>query len=769
MRGYRFSGFEIDLQERELRRNGRRVPLQPQPFQLLCELLDASGRIVPRETIIRSLWGETNLANPDQSLNIAVRKLRDALDDAADEPRFIQTVARQGYRFVGAFERVDPEKPAADPDLVPVEIATAASARPRNRILPAVIALALAMAAGGWFWWNQTQRWDLKSKDLVLVAKFTDTTGEAALEGAFETLLEVEFANSGRVTPVSQERIGDTLRLMRRPHDARPGLPDAIEVCRRDPAIRAVVGGDVRRLGAKYVLSIRLLNPVSGTVMAGFTSEAAERTGLVEALRALSSSVQDRLGGEQSQHRDVLDRVTTASLQALKLYSDGHAMGRQWNWPAAEVMFREAVKLDPGFASAHLFLAWAIYNQDPNAPGRFMPPAERALALADTVSEEEALFIRGSYHSFKGDDAGSIPVYEALLRRYPQHHWVVGNISRAYDRTRQREKLRALIRQLPALRPNDPNSYLRGIDDCFCSPGEDPNRAVTLAAKAAELARGSGAQSVRVNALVEQHFSNALLHWLDGDARLTQGELDGAVKLALESSDVRGRGALVLKAAAGFLSLGRFRRSAELIQSISPDLTPSVRFRWEIWSPIYAHDEPGISSLTSAQQSTAPHPLNVIGLLRGGRPDAAARMFARIDANSPNTTRDAILAARGELALQQGRHEQSAGMLRSAMANMSSRFPEYLLSAQSLARISGTQGRTDEAIAILKGATETSPACGGFLRAAFWPHLRFDLMTMYQKAGRHREADTVRAELTKLLATADDNFVLKVKLKAAQP
>jgi len=156
-------------------------------------------------------------------------------------------------------------------------------------------------------------------------------------------------------------------------------------------------------------------------------------------------------------------------------------------------------------------------------------------------------------------------------------------------------------------------------------------------------------------------------------------------------------------------------------------------------------------------------------LLRGGRLDAGASMFARILPKAPNTTPEAMMAAEGELALQRGKLNEAAGMLETAMKTMNARFPEYLLAAQSLARVYDRQGKTDEAIAALQDATKEARACGGFLRAAFWPHLRFDLMELYRKTGRHNEAEVIRQELIRLVSLSDDEFVLKAKLSGTRP
>src|SRR6476660_1660234 len=94
----RFGIFEVDRNSGELRRNGVRVKLQEQPYQVLMTLLEHPGDVVTREELRTRLWAEDTYVDFDHSLNAAVRRLRDALGDSAENPRFVETVARRGYR-----------------------------------------------------------------------------------------------------------------------------------------------------------------------------------------------------------------------------------------------------------------------------------------------------------------------------------------------------------------------------------------------------------------------------------------------------------------------------------------------------------------------------------------------------------------------------------------------------------------------------------------------------------------------------------------------
>jgi DNA-binding winged helix-turn-helix (wHTH) protein len=100
----RFGLFEVDLDTRELRKSGLRIKLQGQPFQILIMLLARPGAIVTREELQKKLWPSDTFVDFDLSLNSAVKKLRQALNDDSENPRFVETLYRRGYRFIGPVE-----------------------------------------------------------------------------------------------------------------------------------------------------------------------------------------------------------------------------------------------------------------------------------------------------------------------------------------------------------------------------------------------------------------------------------------------------------------------------------------------------------------------------------------------------------------------------------------------------------------------------------------------------------------------------------------
>jgi Tol biopolymer transport system component/DNA-binding winged helix-turn-helix (wHTH) protein len=154
----RFGPFEVDLGATELRKRGRKVPLQDQPFKVLALLVQRPGDLVSREELQRALWPSHTFGEFDEGLNKAVQKLRQALDDSSDNPRFIETLPRRGYRFIAAVDSFIED--AAATASQPAPAAGPPSVEPIKRrraevwawLLVGIVLLALLVVAGVHFW-----------------------------------------------------------------------------------------------------------------------------------------------------------------------------------------------------------------------------------------------------------------------------------------------------------------------------------------------------------------------------------------------------------------------------------------------------------------------------------------------------------------------------------------------------------------------------------------------------------------------------------------
>jgi DNA-binding winged helix-turn-helix (wHTH) protein len=166
-RQLRFGVFEVDLDRVELRKQGLRVRLQEQPFQVLAALLERPGEVVGREELIHRLWPDGTVVDFDRGLNAAVTRLRQVLSDSAEAPRYVETVARRGYRFIGAVESAK-ELPA---------VISAAAALPRlvsDRSKKWGVAASVILAGATLLWWalyrNQRHEFGASFKAAPLTA-----------------------------------------------------------------------------------------------------------------------------------------------------------------------------------------------------------------------------------------------------------------------------------------------------------------------------------------------------------------------------------------------------------------------------------------------------------------------------------------------------------------------------------------------------------------------------------------------------------------------
>src|SRR6516225_1667147 len=182
----RFGTFEVDLRAGELRKQGKRIKIQDQPFHVLTVLLQHSGEVVTREELRNQNWPPDTFVDFDNGLNTAINKLREALGDSADNPRFIETIPRRGYRFIAQVTTND-----AKPSITP-KGREGRNPRTYLIILAATVALAIGGVLSGRFLSSRAQALRLTEKDTVVLADFANTTGDPVFDGTLRQGLAVE-------------------------------------------------------------------------------------------------------------------------------------------------------------------------------------------------------------------------------------------------------------------------------------------------------------------------------------------------------------------------------------------------------------------------------------------------------------------------------------------------------------------------------------------------------------------------------------------------
>ena len=219
-RRLRFGVFEIDLRAGELTKRGLRIRLQEQPFQVLAMLLQKPGELVTREELREAVWGRT-VVDFDHGLNKAINKIREALGDSADHPRFVETVARRGYRFLADVNPIDTptneqsatatEAPSLSTDSAPVDVADVAMLQkgrrwPRGWTLLA-FGLALVLAVGlAWMLSSQSQS-STRIRSLA-VLPLESLSGDASQDYFADGMTDALIADLGQISALRVISLG---------------------------------------------------------------------------------------------------------------------------------------------------------------------------------------------------------------------------------------------------------------------------------------------------------------------------------------------------------------------------------------------------------------------------------------------------------------------------------------------------------------------------------------------------------------------------------
>jgi eukaryotic-like serine/threonine-protein kinase len=350
----RFGVFEVDVRSGDLRKQGVRIKLQDQPFHVLNVLLQRPGEVVTREELRNQNWPADTFVDFDNSLNTAINKLREALGDSADNPRFIETLPRRGYRFIAPVTAgVGTTKGAA------ASVSAAAPTR-RRKIVAAVAVVALAGGIAEGLFWRSRQSKRLTEKDTIVLGDFVNSTGDAVFDGTLREGLSVELEQSPFLSLLSEEGIHQTLRMMGQKANARLTPEITREVCQRTSSA-AALHGSIALVGTRYNLILKAADCASGDSLASTEAQANDKSRVLDALGKAASDMRTKLGeslGTVQKYNTPLEQATTPSLEALRAYNLGsQAFFAHGDSAAAVSFFQRAAQLDPNFAMAHWGMA----------------------------------------------------------------------------------------------------------------------------------------------------------------------------------------------------------------------------------------------------------------------------------------------------------------------------------------------------------------------------------------------------------------------------
>jgi DNA-binding winged helix-turn-helix (wHTH) protein/tetratricopeptide (TPR) repeat protein len=486
-RSFRFGLFEADVLHKTLTRNGVRVKIQDQPYRVLLLLLDRPGEIVSREELRQSLWPDGTFVDFDGSLNVILKKLRAAIDDDSDNPRFIETVPRHGYRFIAPVtatrdepqlpvEAVHPVAPQIDAPPLPLAIQSN-----RRSIIYSAASLALVVAfIAAWTHWSATKSTAIASTNVppaspVLMRKSVAVLGFHSLSGrnadswmgtALGEMLSTELASGERLRLVSAE---DVANLRAYSPWAKTDTLDQTTTSRIGTALSSdlLVLGSYATIGksdqGQLRVDVRLQDCKSGEVI----TEIAE-IGAIEDLfgivSRIGSKLRNRLGIPHSVDSD--EMMAQASLpsnpEAARFYSLGLQKLRVFELDVARGFFEQSIAVDARFPLAHSML-----SRTEMYLGHFdqaKVEAKRGLDLASGLPRVQRMEIEASYDQASGDRGKAAEIYRVLFNLFPDSLDYGLQLAKlqleSYHPDESSETIRQL-RQLPTPVRDDPLIDLR--------------------------------------------------------------------------------------------------------------------------------------------------------------------------------------------------------------------------------------------------------------------------------------------------------------------
>jgi TolB-like protein/DNA-binding winged helix-turn-helix (wHTH) protein len=341
--------FEFDLRFHRLRRAGCVLKLQRIPLEALAVLIEQRGQIVSRDQLAERIWGKGVFLDADNSLNIAIRKLRQALGDDPEQPHFIQTVTGHGYRLIAPVVETDADHEPAPPEPESFALEPAIST-PKSRRWDALVgaAIVLLMVGGGLYWSRARIRpQPAKGKLMLAVLPFETLSRDAGQDYFGDGLTEELITQLGNLDP---QHVGVIARTSVMYYKNRQ---QPLQQVKRELGVQYVLEGSVRRDHEQTRISVRLVRVADGTTL--WTDSFDRQVGDV---LSLQSEIAQRIGRELQ--IQVLGRANRkpAGPEVVEAYLRGRfELNRPDVRDAARSYFEHAIALDPSYAPAYAGLA----------------------------------------------------------------------------------------------------------------------------------------------------------------------------------------------------------------------------------------------------------------------------------------------------------------------------------------------------------------------------------------------------------------------------
>jgi len=306
---------------------------------------------------------------------------------------------------------------------------------PRSRwkwMIPAVVVLVLA-AIGGGYYLHKHQAVQLTDKDQLILADFTNQTGDPVFDSTLKEALAIQLEQSPLLQLVSDAELHSNLQYLGQSKDQKI-TPELAQQLGQRLGVKAYLAGSIASLGSAYVIQINAVNVATSEVFAREQVTANDKTGVLQAVSQAATAMRARLGESMASIQKLTTpytNVTTASLQAFHAFSlgeDEHRVGR--DFPQAASFYEQAVQLDPSFA-----MGWARLGVAYGNVGAISKAAEylkKAYDLRERVTERERMYIESQYALQQYNMPKAIESYKLFVTTYPRDAAAWNNLATAY-------------------------------------------------------------------------------------------------------------------------------------------------------------------------------------------------------------------------------------------------------------------------------------------------------------------------------------------------
>ena len=396
-------------------------------------------------------------AKLEEIINKALEKDRNLrYQHASDMRADLQRLKRDTESGRAAVAEAEQEAESA---VMPTPSRPSSSGKQKTVWVPSLMLMVASLVAGGLYLRLHLAK-PLTEKDTIILADFTNTTGDAVFDDTLKQGLAVQLEQSPFLSLISESRIQQTLPLMGQAPGARVTPAIARELCQRMEG-SAELEGSIATLGSEYVLGLKATNCGTGSSLASVQVTADNKEHVLKALDEGATNLRGKLGESLStvqKYDTPVEQATTPSLAALNAYSLGLKTKDIKGDEAALPFFDRAIQLDPSFAMAYALLGTSYSNLGER--NRAAENVAKAYQLREHVSEREKFYIDSYYQELvAGDLDKAVPVYQLWAQVYPRDERPVGNLGLVYGYVGQYEKGLPQAREASRLQPRSALRY----------------------------------------------------------------------------------------------------------------------------------------------------------------------------------------------------------------------------------------------------------------------------------------------------------------------